>query len=231
MRIDLKKTKYYFLTCNNETRRQHFLQEFADLDVTEVNPIIGIEKTRSGVTGFSRILDLAIQNQDPRKPFQPFGLFEDDVTKYREFPESVEIPDNADWLFLGLSYYGVNDYSTHCHDLYYRNFDDNIVRVFNMLSLHGLMICSMSGVIALQKCLMESYFTGMIWDIYTAQIQPYYNVYALRKPLVYQLGELGGQEAPTKIELGSDDRYEIPQHWINRSNASILTCLEKELVL
>ena len=229
MHIDLKKTKYYFLTCNNETRRAHFLQTFSDLDITEVHPIIGIEKTRSGVTGFSRILDLAIQNQDPTKPFQPFGIFEDDVTKYREFPESVDIPDEADWLFLGLSYYGVNDWATHCHDLFYQNCTENhdIVRMFNMLSLHGLMICSIRGLLALQKCMMESYFTGMIWDIYTGQIQPHYNVYAFRIPLVYQLGEIGGQEHATKIELPEKDRPDIPNHWINRSNASIVTCLEK----
>ena len=224
MKIDFAKCKYYFLTCENEQRRQHFLTEFGDLDITEVNPIVGIEKHKSGVSGFSRILDLAVRNQKVGEPFQPFGIFEDDVKKYRQFPlEGIEIPDDADILYLGLSSYGMSDFS-HCYEVFYKNVSPDIVRVYNMLSLHGFMICSIRGLLAIQKCMMESFFTGFIWDIYVAQIQPYYNCYALRVPLVYQWGELGGQEAPTKIELGQGDRANIPEHWINKTNASIMVC-------
>jgi hypothetical protein len=220
--IRLKECKYYFLTCNNEVRRQHFLEEFSFIDVTEVNPIVDIEKHKSGVTGFSRILDLGIKNQDRSKPFQPFGIFEDDVTKYREFPDSVEIPENADLLYLGLSSYGMSDYS-HCYQVYFKNVSPDVIRIYNMLSLHGIMICSLRGALALQKALIEAFHTGFIWDIYIAQLQPYYHVYALRSPLVYQSGELGGQEAPTKFQFGDNDNPHIPDNWINRTNASILT--------
>jgi len=214
--------KFYFLTCNNELRRQHFLNEFSNLNITEVNPIVDIEKHKSGVTGFSRILDLGIKNQDPSKPFQPFGIFEDDVTKYRDFPEYVEIPDNADLLYLGLSSYGMSDFS-HCHDVFFKNITPDVIRIYNMLSLHGIMVCSIRGALALQKALIEAFHTGFIWDIYIAQLQPYYNVYALRVPLVYQSAELGGQEAPTRIQFGDNDRPDIPDYWINRTNASIIT--------
>jgi hypothetical protein len=77
---------------------------------------------------------------------------------------------------------------------------------------------------ALQKCFLEGYYTNQVWDILIAQLQPHYNMYALRVPLVYQCGELGGQEAPTKIELGSGDRPDLPGHWVNRSNLSIMSC-------
>jgi hypothetical protein len=222
MKIDFKTSKYYFLTCENEKRRQHFLKEFADLDITEVNPIIGIGRIPSGMSGFSRMIDLAVSKQKNGEPFQPFGLFEDDVKKYREFPDSIEIPDDADLLYIGISSCGINDFS-HCYDIFYKNVDENIVRVFNMLSLHGIIICSIRGLLNIQKCLMEAYFKNEIWDIYTARTQPYINAYALRVPLIYQCSELGGQEAPTKVQFDSPDRANIPEHWINKNNLSIIT--------
>jgi len=221
MKINLHTCKYYFLTCNNQRRLDHFMKEFIDLDITEVNPIIGIERNKSGVSGFSRILDIA-SKQMQHTGFKPFGIFEDDVKKYREFPEEIEIPDNADFLFIGLSKYGLSEIS-FCPELYYTVIDDNIVRIYNMLTIHGFIICSLRGLIAFQKCLVDAYHTGKIIDELTAAIQPYYNVYALKKPLVYQLEELGGQEELTKFELTNEEKI-IPEHYINKTDASVILC-------
>lgn len=223
MKVELTSCKYYFLTCNNEIRREHFLNEFKGLDVTEVHPVTDIDRIPSGITGFSRMLDLASFQQSRDKPFQPFVLMEDDIKKYRDFPDFVDIPDDADILYIGLSSYGMSDYS-HCYDVFYKNVDSNIVRVFNMLSLHGLMICSIRGLLAFQKALFEAYFKNEPWDIAITRFQPYMNVYALRVPLVFQSSELGGQEVPTKIEFQSLDRANIPDYWINTTNVTLLTC-------
>jgi len=223
MRIDLGSCKYYFLTCENEVRREHFLKEFSGLDITEVNPVVNIGRNPSGITGFSRMLDLAVFQMDRQQPFRPFILFEDDVKKYRDFPSHIDIPEDADFLYVGLSYYGMNDFS-HCYDVFYKNVDSDLVRVLNMLSIHGLMICSIRGLIAFQKCLIEACYKEETCDITVARILPYINAYALRVPLVYQFGEIGGQEEPTKIEFQSPDRANIPDHWINTTNMSILTC-------
>lgn len=85
------------------------LKEFKDYDITEVNPVILPNKNKSGATGFSRILDLATYNQIRNQPFQPFVIFEDDVKKYRKFPKTIEIPDDTDILYIGLSVFGMND--------------------------------------------------------------------------------------------------------------------------
>ena len=230
MHLFLDNIKYYFLTCNNEIRKQHMLNEFKDYDITEVNPVIDPSKHKSGATGFSRILDLATLNQDRSKPFQPFVIFEDDVKKYREFPKTIEIPDDTDILYIGLSSCGMN----HDHWIPHVCFtnittSNEVIKIYNMLSLHGIIICSPRGLLAIQKCMLEGYFKDIIWDIFTAQIQPLYNVYALKKPLVYQFGELGGQEAPTKIEYPQEISSEqnIDPLWINYDNISTITCFEK----
>jgi hypothetical protein len=226
MQIFLESIKYYFLTCNNEIRKQQILKEFKDYDITEVNPVIDANKNKSGATGFSRVLDIATYNQNRNQPFQPFVIFEDDVKKYRKFPKMIEIPDDTDILYIGLSTFGMND-KQHINKVCFTNVATNnqVVRIYNMLSLHGIVICSTRGLLAIQKCMLEGYFKDIIWDIFTAQIQPYYNVYALKKPLVYQDSTVGGQEAPTKIEYPENykDQY-IDKSWINKTNVSIITC-------
>ena len=220
MKIDFKSCKYYFLTCNNEVRREHFMKEFGDLDITEVNPVVDIGRNPSGVSGFSRILDIAAR--DHGRDFKPFCIFEDDVKKYRDFPDDLEIPYDADFLFTGLSSYGISEFS-HCYDVFYKGVDENIIRVYNMLSVHGIIICSIRGLLGFQKCLIESYHTGTTLDIYVAQIQPYYNFYAFRVPLIYQYGLIGGQEEATHVEF-KGERNDIPEYWINKTNSSIITC-------
>lgn len=97
-----------------------------------------------------------------------------------------------------------------------------------MLSLHGIIICPARGLLAIQKCMLEGYFTDIIWDIFTAQIQPYYNVYALKKPLVYQDKTIGGQEEPTKIEYPEQLKEKlIDDSWINKTNVSVITCFDQ----
>lgn len=224
MLINLENIKYYFLTYNNETRKQHMLTEFKEYNITAVDSIHEDSKYKSGAIGFSKILDLASSIQDNNKPFQPFVMFEDDVKKYRSFPKTIEIPDDADLFFIGLSRCGMQ-HDVWCNTVCYSNVkvNENIIKLHNMLSLHGIIICSARGLLAIQKCMFESYFKDIIWDIFTAQIQPFYNVYALRIPLVYQYGLIGGQEEPTKIEYTLINKN-MEDSWINNSHLSVKSC-------
>ena len=229
MNIELKNIKFYFLSCNNEKRIAHMKQEFSNYDITEVNPLstdIGISKEQSGSTGFSKMLDNAIKNQDRTKPFQPFVLFEDDIKKYRDFPDELEIPKECDILYIGLSSWGMTNAllgsnGTVCFSniLSY----PEIVKVYNMLSTHGFIVCSILGLITLQKCLFEDFYRNRGYDMTLAHIQPHINAYALKKPLVYQYQPMGGQEVATKIEIKNGIERNIPIEWINFTNISYKT--------
>ena len=180
--------------------------------------MLGIEKNKSVAIGFSRMIDLGLRQQDRTRPFQPFVLLEDDVSKYREFPDSIEVPDDADLLFVGLSICGTcdNERVWGYNNLYMKNVNTDVIRIYNMLSLHGIMVCSPLGAVALQKCMIQSYEQDIVCDRFTALIQPYYSIYALRRPLVYQDAVVGGAEAETKYEFGQiadsilPDEYHIP---------------------
>jgi hypothetical protein len=60
-----------------------------------------------------------------------------------------------------------------------------------MLSTYGVIICSIRGMLTLQKCLLEDFYKNQGWDKSICYIQPYLNIYALRESLFYQYGKLG----------------------------------------
>ena len=227
MLINLETCKYYFLTFNNELRKNHMLNEFKDYNLTEVNPLID-SKNKSGSSGFLRILDIASKNQEPTKPFQPFCIFEDDVKKYREFPEVLDVPDDADILYIGLSRWGMGYNNIAGENIVcYTNVNKDIIRIYNMLSCHGMIICSIRGMLIIQKCMMEAYFKDIIWDMFTAQVQPYYNAYALKIPLVYQCAEMNNGNndlhIATKITMENEFNNNIDSSWVNTDYLCIKT--------
>ena len=224
MILNLDSINYYFLTCYNKKRIQHISEEFKTYNLIEVNPIMNIGKFRSTATGFSKILDMACVKQDKNKPFQPFVIFEDDVKKNRDFPSTIEIPDDTDILYIGLSKFGFNQKKeTYDFNLYFKNINDNLVKIYNMFSMHGLIICSLRGMLSLQKCLTEDFFKNRATDVSMAQLQPYLNIYALKNPLVYQYEEIGGIEAQTRLDLNNKVDNIMPDNYKNRHNFSIIS--------
>jgi hypothetical protein len=231
-KLHLENMKYYFLNYNNEARKHHMEHEFEKFHLQRIYPVSPtdeITKYRSGATGFMRMLTCGIRDQDTKKCFQPFCIMEDDVKEYREFPKFIDIPTDTDLLYIGLSKCGLNPKTflgepkkIYCNVV--SNFP-NLIRPYNMLALHGLIICSMTGLLTLQKCIMEDYFLNRDWDISIALTQPYLNVYALRKPLVYQCAELNGQEIWTKFEMNEDSEYVHDVSYVcqDRHSVTILT--------
>ena len=71
---------------------------------------------------------------------------------------------------------------------------------------------------------MEGYYKDVVWDVFIACIQPYYNVYALKTPLVYQDAKYRGEEIRTKFSIKTNTDSPIPNEYINSTNDSIITC-------
>jgi hypothetical protein len=201
MIINLKQSKYYFLNNNNEIRKNHILEEFKDYNITAVSSDTNYNNSRnkSGASGFYKILELGKDLQDESKNFESFIILEDDIKKYREFPEFIEIPDNTDILYIGLSKCGIFKEGVF-KVVQCSNVNIDIIKIYNMLSSHGIIICSPTGLSIMQKSMLESITYDLPWDIDLALSQININVYALRIPLVYQYEKLGGNETSTKIE-------------------------------
>lgn len=235
MQITFHQTPFYYLTTpNSHQRHTHFEQEFADYNPIRVLPVPAshfnpnesrFRRTRkSGITGFLKIIDAASRT-DPHH-FHPFVILEDDVKQYRTFPLKLNLPDDSDLCYLGLSEWGMTDQPNGvCHTVCCTEVNDDLVRVYNMLSTHGILVCSIRGVLALQKCLLEDYYKHQGWDRTLAQMQPYIRAYALKEPVVYQYGPLGGQEneQATRITHARFLHQTLPDAWKNTTNLSILS--------
>ena len=238
MKIILANTRFYYLTVpqKNNIRKQHLLREFKDYLLTEINPVPLTRfdkklphkkrKQKSGATGFLRILDKAVQDQIPNTIFQPFVIIEDDITCYRSFPEKIEIPDDCDMLYIGISSWGMAGKpkgQNNC--VCYSSVPDydEVIRIFNMLSTHGLIICSLRGLLVFQKCLMEDFQNARGYDISITQMQPHIKAYALKQPLVYQNATVGGEEKQTKITYQKFTEKPLPKAWMNRKLIAFLS--------
>jgi hypothetical protein len=187
-----------------------------------VMPIIGIQKNKSGATGFFRMVERGLKAQHRGEPFRPFLMLEDDISFSTDSSNlQIDVPDDADLLYVGLSNCSMNDYMFHYAN-YYQGVEafPDVVRIKHMLATHGIMVCSALGASVLQRTMLEVYLSDKAWDIPLAYIQPFYNVYALRKPWVYQDSVYGGDDACTRITLEGDDR-ELPKEWLSRDHVTI----------
>ena len=232
MKINLDKIDYYYLTIpENVERITHIKSEFRNYNITEVNPvpykdIIGnynerVKKLKSGITGYLRIIDFVMQKYN-NGVFKPFIIIEDDVKKYRDIPNEIEIPSDSDICYIGLSRWGMTNINAHGveNSVCYQDVNSEIIKVQNMLSTHGIIVTSLRGLTTLQKCLIEDYYHNRGWDMCLAQIQPFINAYALKQPLVYQYKNVGGQEKQTKIDYTQLNNKTLPNQWINSTNLS-----------
>jgi len=223
MHISITDIPVYCLTCEEPdgSKRNHIADQWNQRNIQGefVQPIIGIAKNKSGSCGFFRMIEKGLRAQIPNTPFRPFLMVEDDVSFQGDL--TVDIPDNADIVYAGLSVCSMNSYMFH-----YANYYDNVegfpdvVRVKHMLASHGIMICSPLGAAVLQRTMLEVFLSDKAWDIPMALIQPYYNVYAIRRPWVYQDAGYGGDESCTRITFEGEGRS-FPEEWKNREFATI----------
>lgn len=211
--IDLRKIKYYCLATDLKTPRQlkrnkHIKDTLKGLDVTFVINSVPKEGYKSEREKFKyvsltlhKLVERALREQDPNKPFTPFMLLEDDISFYNgKLPETINIPTDSDMYYAGLS-----DHSwggTHHTLLHYEPYNEEVIRIYNMLSTHSLLICSPLAASIYQGVMLENfYWRGMPWDIPIADVQSKMKVYAGKKPLFYQDHHFGGQEIQTRIEF------------------------------
>lgn len=206
-RVVLKDIPWYFLTTGKDIKRKtHMYQEFHDVDLKEVNPVLideNISKLQSAASGFCKMIDRGLREQDYKSPFKPFILLEDDVSKYRGFPKYIDIPHNCDILYIGLSKWGIpsNGNIGRYNHVFFKYEHKDFIKIENMLNIHGVMVCSPAGANAMTRSISEDFFKNLACDISIAKTLNMYHVYALREPLVYQDRNYRGMEESTRFDL------------------------------
>jgi hypothetical protein len=223
MLLDLKNIDYYYLTHNNDNRKYHMKNEFIKYNLFEINPnpLFNGNRCKSASSGFLKMLEIASNTN--KTNFKPFVMLEDDVKKKDNYPDNIEIPDDCDLFYLCHSKYGINN-NTLIKPIFII-VNDDIVKLINILSNTAITICSIKGLLHMQKCMMTVFYENKPWDIPLANSMHTLNVYSTTEELIYQYGGVGGQEKITLNipYLKKDSITDIPEFvFVNAKNLPLL---------
>jgi len=201
MKINIQNIPTYYINLNSqEERRQSIEYSLNRLNFTSVTRVSGVLHD-DGKVGCARSQHKVLSDSSIQTPFI---LMEDDCiftgTKELEY----EIPDDADALFIGNSQWAryLNFSGPFLH---YKKIDDKIVQVYNMLAAHAVIYLNEEFR---QVCSRISKYCGYQlldhMDNGYAEIQKYYNIYALNNPIFKQSGHNGGVTSSKITDMGID---------------------------
>ena len=189
MNLDLREIPFYYINLDDAVgRRERTESQLTELGIKSITRIPAIRHTY-GAAGTPRSMLKALEKAHNG---QPFVLMEDDVAVKRWEP-IIEIPDDADAFYLGISGWGrMNSHSGPF--VQWENVSDEILRVYNMLSGHAIMYISDRYIdIAKRIAYHAGYNIEDHVDIGFAEVQRWHNVYAFDDPYFYQTSSGGNQ--------------------------------------
>jgi GR25 family glycosyltransferase involved in LPS biosynthesis len=182
MKLNLLDIPIYYINLDEDDEKRKLTETLLKcLGFNYVYRISAIKHKLGRIVGCARSHYEILSTKEP-----PFIILEDDCDLNREFSSEVEIPDNADALYLGISHWGryLNHSGPYVHTT---KINDDILRVHNMLATHAIMYLSESYV---DICKRVSYHFGYEienhLDIGFAEIHRFYNVYCLNNPVFKQ---------------------------------------------
>lgn len=172
---------YYINLDDEEDKRKSTETLLKRMGFRNVNRVSAIFHPKGRIIGCARSHYEILKEAKP-----PFIIIEDDCALNKDFVNEIEVPDDADALYLGISHWGryLNHSGPYVH---YEKINDEIVRVYNMLATHSIMYLSQEYV---DICRKISYHYGYEveghLDIGFAEVHKLYNVYSLDEPLFRQ---------------------------------------------
>ena len=148
--------------------------------------IDGVENQKNPIAGCSAAHFHALSKYKP-----PFIIFEDDCVAKKFLPE-IEVPDDADAVYLGISSWGRLNAHSGPYVLY-EQVNKDLLRIYNMLSAHAVLYLS---PLYTELCKKIAYHAGFViedyQDIGFAEIQKWFNVYAFNEPMFFQTSQYYG---------------------------------------
>lgn len=188
-------------------RREAVLAGLQQYDFAEIQVVKGVYAPTDGVPACAMGHGLAIEQALSARPFKPFLILEDDALIEAGRPLSIEVPDDADACYLGISSFGsASNASLYTHApsgiLYSETRAPRLARVYNMLSTHAIFVLREEFARNWLRCAVEATIRrNCPVDVLLARTHPYYNTYALRSPMFYQAQALGGLELATRPDM------------------------------
>lgn len=208
--IDLREIPIFVLNLTQDKERKAFMSTHLK-SLGLKHQFISAVKCDPSPIGIA-ISHLKTIKQQGLKP--PFLVLEDDCKIVRkDFRYTYDMPAETDALYLGHSTFGLRDSKTpdgvrwgRHNNVKYKFYNENYIRVFNMLARHAIIYISEkyveSAIEANLSALLDNPFT-IPADIMYAEMQPRHLVLATRDVGYYQNSKYGGIEAATRHSIVS----------------------------
>lgn len=119
----------------------------------------------------------------------PFVLFEDDCIPLDAFKPEIEVPKDADAVYLGTSQWARYLGAFSGPFVHYEKVSDDLVRTFNMLGGHAILYLTSEYVNMCKRISNHAAeVIGYNQDPGFAEVQKYFNVYCVNDPFFRQDG-------------------------------------------
>lgn len=195
MIIDLKNVPIYWNTIEkNKDRHTKINSMFEKIGFKNTTQLNG-EITKPYTIGIakSHIKSLSFE--------LPVLVLEDDCQLTENYKQVIEVPDDADAIYLGTSLYGMIRGNTVFNGTICSDFNEDYVRVYNMLGIHAVLYLTESYRHHVRDNCLHEFIKNPKGgsDDPIAMTMKNYKVYAVKKPMFYQND--GHSEMATLTEL------------------------------
>jgi hypothetical protein len=189
--LDLRKIPAIYINLQRDTEKNEYMHDMlTQLGFENIIRVEASEFPDRHLAGCSLSHFNSLNEVDV-----PFIIFEDDC-RVKNFTPIIEIPDNADAVYLGISSWGrMNSHSGPF--VQYEKVDDNLLKVYNMLGAHAILYLSKEYASLCSKISIHYSHIADHQDIGFAEVQRYYNVYTFNDPLFYQTSSNGTDQKLT----------------------------------
>ena len=213
MNLDLREIPVVYINLDRDTEKRERIEKvLSDLEFKKTIRCPGVVHEAGPKAGCALAQHNALKEIDP-----PFIILEDDATPCNFNPE-IEIPDDSDAFYLGISSWGRMNGHSGPFVQYEEDIDGELIRVYNMLGTHAILYLKEEYISVCKKIAHSQHLLNEHVDIGFTDVQKYYNVYAFNQPLFYQTSSNGTNQKltsyPTSECLFYQEPYWLPLHLI-----------------
>lgn len=191
MKLDLREIPAIYMNLERHVEKNDNMQNILNqCGFKHIIRVEGVDMPDSPIAGCSLAHYKALQEIDG-----PFILFEDDCM-LKNFRPEIEVPEDADAVYLGISSWGrMNGHSGPY--VQYEQVSGDLYRIYNMLSGHAILYLTKEYIDICQKIAYHcGNVTGGYHDIGFAEVQRWFNVYTFDNPFFYQTSGYHGTINP-----------------------------------
>jgi hypothetical protein len=209
MIIDITQLPTYYINLEEKQDRRNKMENL--LQRNGFTNVDRFDAKKAGKRVGCSMSHAALLQEIVKNNSYPCLILEDDLEIYN-FRNTIEVPDDADAVYLGFSRYGWN----HNQDepfpksLKITELNQEYHRVYNMLARHAIIHFNPEYDLACIKAMNnfiqypDVYKAG---DVSISKLHPQYKVYALNEPIFYQ--DDAGTRGLTKKSLYDCDYVEM----------------------